>query len=80
MIAQIKPWGNSQGIRLPKNILNMAGIKNEDYIQLDVVNGDIVIRKQFSHKTLEMRAEEYGGKLGPYEEMDFGEPVGRERV
>ena len=31
------------------------------------------------HRTLEERAEKYGGKLGPYEEYDWGEPVGRER-
>ena len=34
--------------------------------------------KPFTHRTLEERAKEYGGKLGVYEEMDFGEPVGRE--
>ena len=31
------------------------------------------------HRTLEERAKEYGGKLGPYEEFDWGEPMGRER-
>ncbi len=30
------------------------------------------------HRTLEERIQEYGGKLGPYEEFDWGEPAGRE--
>lgn len=30
------------------------------------------------HRTLDERAKEYGGKLGPYQEFDWGEPVGRE--
>ena len=40
---------------------------NEDYKEL------------FRHKTLEERAEEFAGKLGPYKEMNFGEPKGREK-
>ncbi len=32
----------------------------------------------FKHKTLEERAAEFVGKLGPYEEIDWGEPMGRE--
>ena len=35
-------------------------------------------RELFRHKTLEERAEKFGGKLGPYQEMDSSEPVGRE--
>ena len=31
------------------------------------------------YRTLEERAKEYDGKLGPYEEFNWGEPVGRER-
>ena len=57
MVAQVKAWGNSQGIRLSKELL--------------------ALDKQ--HRTLEERAKEYGGKLGPYQEFDWGEPVGRER-
>lgn len=30
------------------------------------------------HRTLEERAKEFGGRLGPYEEFDWGEPEGRE--
>lgn len=80
MTAQVKAWGNSQGIRLPKELLALTGIKQDDYLDVEIVDGDIMLKKaKRKHKTLEERAQEYGGKLGPYEEFDWGEPVGRER-
>ncbi len=78
MTAQIVKWGNSQGIRIPKSIMKECGIGlNEDL--LISVNGDkIIIERAFRHRTLEERAAEYGGDLGPYEEFDWGVPMGRE--
>ena len=32
MQAQVKEWGNSQGIRLPKEILKSAGIALNDFL------------------------------------------------
>lgn len=78
MIAQIAKWGNSQGIRLSKQLLEEAGMKMNDEVILVAEAGRIIIEKSCRHKTLEERAEQYGGKLGPYEEFDWGEPVGRE--
>ena len=78
--AQLKAWGNSQGIRLSKELLALVGIKNNDFLEVEVKDGSIVLTKaQKQHHTLEERAQEYGGKLGPYEEFEWGEPVGRER-
>ena len=80
MITQVKTWGNSQGIRLSKELLALAGIRNNDFLNIELVDGSIVLKKAGQqHRTLEERAKEYGGKLGPYEEFDWGEPVGRER-
>ena len=79
MTAQLKAWGNSQGIRLSKELLTLAGIKNNDILEIELQDGNIVLKKaKKEHCTLEERAQEYGGKLGPYEEIDWGEPVGRE--
>ncbi len=80
MTTQIKAWGNSQGVRLPKELLSLAGIQNNDILDVEVIDGSIVLKKAgFKHMTLEERAQEYGGKLEPYDEFDWGEPVGRER-
>ncbi len=80
MVAQVKPWGNSQGIRLSKELLALAGIKNNDLLEIELIEGGIVLKKaKKEHRTLEERAKEFGGRLGPYEEFDWGEPKGRER-
>ncbi len=78
MVAQVKAWGNGQGIRFSKEFLDGLGIHLNEYLQVKIVDGDIVLSKSFKHQTLEERAAEYGGKLGPYEELSWGEPVGRE--
>ena len=78
MQAQVKEWGNSQGIRLPKEALREAGIALNEVVDVKVSNGVITLVKTFRHKTLEERAAEYDGKLLLDGEYDWGEPVGRE--
>ena len=79
MLAQVKKWGNSQGIRLPKELLAMAEITCDDYVEIELQDKNIVLKKAFRHRTLEERAAEYNGRLGPYDEFSWDEPVGRER-
>ncbi len=78
MVTQIKSWGNGQGIHLSKELLKELDMHVDDYLQLKVQDGDIILSKTFKHKTLEERAAEYGGKLGPYEELSWGDITGRE--
>ncbi len=78
MQAQVKEWGNSQGIRLPKDVLKSAGIELNETLDVTVSNGVITLVKTFHHKTLEERAAEYNGKLMLDGEYDWGNPVGRE--
>lgn len=78
MQAQVKEWGNSQEIRLSKEILKSAGIEVNETLDVKVSNGVITLIKSFRHKTLEERAEEFDGKLMLDGEYDWGEPVGRE--
>lgn len=78
MQAQVKVWGNSQGIRIPKELLEDAGITLNELLDISVSDGVITLTKAFRHKTLEERAEEYGGSLNLDGEYDWGEPVGRE--
>ena len=78
MQAQIKPWGNSQGIRIPKELLQEADFQPDDLLEIRASKGKIMLVKPFRHKTLEERAAEYGGKLDLVGEFDWGEPVGRE--
>ena len=78
MLAQVKKWGNSQGIRLPKEVLKEARIAVNEMLDITVSNGVITLTKPFRHKTLEERAAEFEGKLMLDGEYDWGEPVGKE--
>ncbi len=78
MQAQVKEWGNSQGVRLSKEILKSAGIELDDVLDVIVSNGAITLVKTFRHKTLEERAAEFNGKLMLDGEYDWSEPIGRE--
>ena len=78
MQAQVKAWGNSQGIRIPKEVLQEAAVSVNDVLDIKVSNGMIMLVKPFRHRTLEERAAEYGGQLHLDGEFDWGEPVGRE--
>ena len=79
MEVQLKPWGNSQGIRLPKSILKEAGFQPDTTLVVEAENGRIVLYPALKHKTLEERAAEYGGQLNLDGELDWrGDPVGNE--
>ena len=79
MEVQLKPWGNSQGVRLPKSVLNEAGIQPDDTLPVKTQNGRIILYRAIKHKTLEERAAEYGGNLNLDGELDWrGDPVGNE--
>ena len=78
MQTQVKAWGNSQGIRIPKEALTEANMSVDDILDVSVSNGVIMLTKPFRHKTLEERVAECGGKLEVDGEFDWGEPVGRE--
>jgi len=75
METRLIKWGNSQGIRLPKTILEEARLKCGDRVQLAVKDGSILIssaRSRISLKALVDRiapenlhgAVETGGRTG----------------
>ena len=78
MQTQVKAWGNSQGVRISKEVLQAAAISIDDTLDIKVSDGMIMLVKPFRHQTLEERAAEFGGKLALDGEFDWGKPVGRE--
>ena len=78
MKVKIKEWGNSQGIRIPKEVLQEAGMEIDEVLNITASKGMIKLEKSFRHKTLEERSLEFGGELNLDGEHDWGEPVGRE--
>jgi len=79
MMTQVKTWGNSQGIRFSKELLESVGIHINDYLDAEIIDGNIVLKKQFRHKTLEERSAAFHGQTGPYTEFSWGEKEGREQ-
>lgn len=77
--TQIQKWGNSQGIRLPKFILEEACLSGNEDIDILVENQQIVIRKARAKERKNIK-ELFAGYEGEYEpvEMDWGKPVGKE--
>lgn len=78
MQVQLKPWGNSQGIRFSREFLASAGMKPDDCLTARIENGCIILSKPFAHRTLQERAAVYGGKLNLGSELDWGNPQGDE--
>lgn len=80
MITRIQRWGNSQGLRLARQVLEDACISVGDDVDVAVRDGMIVIaplrriRGRVSLQELVSRIpEDY-----KVEETDWGEPVGKE--
>lgn len=73
----VKAWGNSQGIRIPKAILDQLDVHVSDELQLKVENNAIILKKVYKHKTFEERLAEYHGEISVMD-YDWGEPMGKE--
>ena len=78
MEVQLKNWGNSQGIRFSKEFLKSAGFRPNDTLTAEIKDGKVILSRAFHHRTLQERAEAYGGELRLSDEMDWGEPRGSE--
>jgi antitoxin MazE len=80
MLTKIQKWGNSQGLRLAKNLLADAHLGVGDEVDIAVKNGIIMVtpakRKRGRHRLEDLVAripESY--QTG---EVDWGKPVGKE--
>ena len=78
MTTTIQKWGNSQGVRIPKVILDTVNWAENEQIILVVNNGKIIMEKaKNKRKNIKELFENYKGKYEPTE-MDWGEPKGEE--
>lgn len=76
MHTKIQKWGNSQGIRLPKSVLDFMGLSVDDKVEIIQRENDIVLRKVDESVTLESIFEGYKGDVP--EKYDWGAPLGVE--
>ena len=80
MAMKILKWGNSQGIRFSKELLERAGLSVDDPVEIKLnENNEIVISKPKKEKlTFEMLVKDWDGTYPELEEIDWGDPVGEE--
>ena len=78
MEFQLKPWGNSQGLRFSKEFLRMAHIAENEVLNAEIVGDRIILSKAFRHKTLAERAADYDGQLNLSGEIERDAPSGNE--
>ena len=77
MYTQIKKWGNSNAVRIPKELLDTLGLKENDKIEIRIENGKLIIEPIYKHRSLEERIAEYDGEYN-YGEWDTGRSKGNE--
>ncbi|KAF1303511.1 AbrB/MazE/SpoVT family DNA-binding domain-containing protein [Enterococcus sp. JM9B] len=80
----VKKWGNSNGIRLSKHIMNFLGMETDDeiIIETEVINGrKRVILEQVipSEFTIEELFKDFHSEPFHTELQDLGEAVGNEK-
>ncbi len=77
--TKIKKWGNSQGLRLGKNLLSSLNLSVDDEVNIISDNKSIIIKpvkdknKELLKELLSRIPEDYKPK-----EIDWGKPVGKE--
>ena len=74
---QLGKWGNSMGVRIPKSISNMLGLRPKDKIRCTVEDDRLILQpvrpvQKYSLKRLLSEVNETG------DEISWGKPEGKE--
>jgi len=80
MHTKIQKWGNSQGLRIAKHLLQEAQIELGDEVEIAVQDGKLVIsplKNVRNRYKLADLIKEIPADYKP-EEIDWGKPVGKE--
>lgn len=79
LTTSISKWGNGQGIRIPKNILDFLNWKESEKVEIILEDDSIKIKKitATKRKNIKELFENYDG-VYKKEVIEWGEPVGKE--
>ena len=79
MTTTIQKWGNSQGIRIPKILLETVNWNEDEKIVILVEDNKLIIEKAKDkrRKNIKELFENYEGEYEPIE-IDWGTPEGEE--
>ena len=76
MLVKVQRWGNSQGLRLSKQLLEQANIAVGEDIEIVAKKGQIILKKTKKFDLAEMVSRM--PKDYQVQEESFGKPVGKE--
>ncbi len=77
MITTIQKWGNSQGIRIPKFILEAVHWNGNENLVVKTDKDKLIIEKAEKRKNIMELFADFDGEYSPVE-MNWGDPVGEE--
>ena len=79
MKAQMVKWGNSLAVRIPKPIIEEARLKEGDFLEIEVGEGQIELRRATKIPTLAQLISQITPD-NRYPEISTGPEVGKEMV
>lgn len=77
MTTTIQKWGNSQGIRIPKYLIDAVRWSENEEIELIAEKDRIIIEKAAPRKNIMELFADFEGEYHP-EEIEWGDPMGDE--
>lgn len=77
MQSTMRQWGNSVGVRIPAGILAELNLTAERQVDIRAENGRIIIEPIKPKITLEQLLSQITSD-NLHDEVDFGEPIGKE--
>ena len=79
MTTTIKRWGNSSAVRIPRNILSQANLEEGADVEIILAKeGEITLRAVRKRKSIQELFADYDGGAFQTEELDWGDPQGKE--
>ena len=79
MTTTIQKWGNSQGVRIPKILLDSINWSENEEVSINIEEDKLVIEKAKTQnrKNIKELFKDYKGEY-KHKEIDWGEPEGEE--
>ena len=79
LLIKISKWGNGQGIRIPKSVLELLKWKKDDELEMIVEGGNLKVKKfeKEKRKTIKELFANYDENYEKHE-IDWGQPQGKE--
>uniref|UniRef100_Q3ATH4 Transcriptional regulator/antitoxin, MazE n=1 Tax=Chlorobium chlorochromatii (strain CaD3) TaxID=340177 RepID=Q3ATH4_CHLCH len=78
MLTQVKKWGNSFALKIPKAIVSDAKIERDSFIDINIVKGQITIENVTTQRSILDELLAGITKDNLHNEIDSGSPIGNE--